>query len=527
MISASRFSIPDLHTGNDFLARIPVTVPRQAADQLLVFLDALLNAAPDTNSKVCFQLLENAQPIVATTIQELSRSYLGKALPLSDIEEAVFQKLVSLLLKISQAYAQCLQPDNQDLQQTATILHRCIFYSGQSVFEHLRARREYPDGLWARLNGYYASAEKLEIETLPLTTTPDIALMQDPHCQAAYISVLLCDMASCYGMSARDQNLVRRWASLLAPLVMLLSITPEEAIKGQFVDLTQDRAMHLSTYCPPSGRFRRLDTVQLAAQIIHTRELLRQRIPPSDLGLGSDCSAGQCAALLEQLTNPWCQMKNIRKFRRRAAAGTAHVCSGFEEMYFQLAGKPFEQPENVRTYSRQEFETLFAFRFQDDPQQALQIQKNLLFSDLDAWAVLNESPTGFLLKRNGTGRKITYNQIIALRPYDSSQFLLVCVAWLMQGKEGELTAGVEALPGVPQPVAARVVDQEPDQDNKYHPAFILSATPPGNRPSLVLPVGRYRPKRIVELSTDKLQQVRMTRVISDGPDFEHVDFECC
>lgn len=65
-----------------------------------------------------------------------------------------------------------------------------------------------------------------------------------------------------------------------------------------------------------------------------------------------------------------------------------------------------------------------------------------------------------------------------------------------------------------------------EQDDKYHPAFLLPATPTSPEPTLVLS-GWYRPGRILELFVDKTWRIQLSHVVDDGPDFEQVGFTLC
>ncbi len=522
-----RFSIPDLQTGCEILARIPQANPGQAIDEVSVFLDSLLDFPP--GSADYFQLLENARSTVAQVATELSRLYLDKALPLGESEEICFQKVLAAWLKMAKAYAHCAQLDDQDAPdvRTATFLFRCIHYTGMAIVEHQRARREYPWGLWLDLHGYYASAEEWGVATLPLAGNPDAPELRNTHCLAAYVSFLLGEMAGCYSLPASEQALVRRWAVLWAPLVGLHRVSPGAELPRQLVDLMHDAALRPRQDCLKTEYIRRLDTARLMLQIKQVKEQLRRQVSPSRLALGDDCSAGECLALLNLLTNPWTQTQNERRFRRRAASGITRVCSGFDEMYYYIVGKPFKLPENKNVYSRHEYETLFAFRYQENPQQTLQIHQSQLKFSVDTWEVLNESANGFRLMRNTGGRKMLHGQIIGLSPQDGGAFMLARVAWLMQENGGGLISGIETLPGIPQAASVRMTEVGSEQDDKYHPAFLLPATPTSPEPTLVLPSGWYRPGRILELFVDKTWRIQLSHVVDDGPDFEQVGFTLC
>jgi hypothetical protein len=64
------------------------------------------------------------------------------------------------------------------------------------------------------------------------------------------------------------------------------------------------------------------------------------------------------------------------------------------------------------------------------------------------------------------------------------------------------------------------------QNQDYVPAIALGAVPALNAPpSLVLPSGWFKPKRILELHSGSAAKVRLTEVVERGADFERVLYE--
>lgn len=526
------FAIRDLQTGCDIISRLSLADPEQAEIDLSRFLDSLLAAPPD--GETYFRLLEQARLPIAFVAEELAKRYLNKALPLAEIEEQLFRRIVALWLKTAKAYAHCAEKDSPDgdathAKRVAMILHRCIHHTGMAIVEHQRARRELPWGLWLDLHGYYSSAEEWGIATLSIPDALE-SLGRSTHCAAAYISVLLCDMAGSYSLSVREQALVRRWAIYWSPLVSLSTVEPGEALPQFVVDLMQDVALRPVAECLQTEHLRRLDTSRLAMQVSQVRQQLRQKIPPAQLALGGEYTAGQCNRLLELLSRPWSQARAPRKFRRHATSGITRLCTGFDPMHYFISGREFEQPENVRAYSRREFETLFAFRHQEDPLQQLQFRQEQLAYGVDTWEVVNQSANGFRLVRSTSGKKMEHGQLLALCPHDGDRFLLAKSTWLMQEKGGGLIAGIETLPGVPVATAARLLETsgEGSGSGKYHRAFLLPTIPAVSaEPSLVLPLGWFRCGRVIELFTDGAWQIKLLQVLDDGPDFERVSFVTC
>lgn len=525
-------SIADFKTGSEFIARLPLANPQAALRDINLILDSLLAAPPDLQSY--FRLLEHLRlPIVFVT-EELSRSYLGRQIPLNENEDALFRQVVLLQLKSSRSYAHCAERSSTatgafDERSLATLLHRCIHFTGSAILEHFRARREVPWGLWLDLHGYYGTSEDLELATLAV---PDIMETQtlETHCTAAYLSFVLCDMAGSYSLGLREQTLLYRWARAWSPLVGLYAVSPGEMLPPFVIDLMQDVALRRTADCLHTDQIRRIDTSRLAMQITHVRQQLRQRITPFQLGLGEDCTVPQCLRLLEVLARQWSHARAARKFRRRQASGTIRACTGFEEMHYFISGQEFQQPDSVHAYSREDFDALFAFRFQDDPKQALQIRHERLKANyaIDSWEVVNQSANGFRLMRSASGRKMMHGQLFALCPPDSVHFLLAQAVWLMQETKGGLIAGVRVLPGLPVAISARQVEPDGEPREPYQRAFLMPQLPPDSKEeTLIVPNGWFRPGAIVDMHTDKTYRVRLKEVLDSGPDFERISFVAC
>jgi hypothetical protein len=384
-------------------------------------------------------------------------------------------------------------------------------------------------GLWLDLHSHYGAAENLGVATRNI---PDV--FEEPagetHCTAAYLAFVLCDMAGSYGLSPRDQRLVRRWATAWSRLIRLYPATVGETLPLFAIDLMQDVALRPSSECLRIDQIRCLDTTPLAAYISEVRQKLRQRVSPAEIGLGENCTRQQCIRLLSHLARQWSQGRAARKFRRHATSGTIQICANFEEMHYFISGRKFQQPGGASIYSRGAFERMFSLRFQENPQQTQQIvsEETAAPYAVDTWEMVNQSANGFCLIRNVEGRKIVHGQLLALRPRDSERFLLAQASWLMQESHGGLIAGLKVLPGLPQAICARQTGPMGQSLEMYHRAFLLPAlATTGAETSLVLPAGWFRPRMAIEVFTDKAWRANLKEVLDSGPDFERVSFEVC
>ena len=145
---------------------------------------------------------------------------------------------------------------------------------------------------------------------------------------------------------------------------------------------------------------------------------------------------------------------------------------------------------------------------------------------LETWQFENESISGARLTREDTfGGRLSYNQLIALRPSDAETFILGVTAWANVTRTGQLQIGMRYLPGTAQPVSIRVVN--PSEPEKYVPGFLMPEIASLNTPaSLILPRDRFQTGRTLEIihQNGENQPVEMELSIERGIDYERVSF---
>lgn len=519
----------DIQSGLDYLAGLSLAHPLTAEQQLMRFVDSLLAEPPDPG--ILLTLLEQARVPICFVEEEMARLYHNKALVLNESEEAGFQQVVTAWRKMGKAYAMCAQLETPDWSNPmysglmASILHRCIYYTGMVILEHYRAKRELPPGIWLDLHGFYETAEEWGIACTPVTDGLENNL-QATHCAAAYTTLLLIDIASPYSNTVRDLNLIRRWAGMWAPLVSIRKLDDDLEFPPYIIDLMRDNPLHPSALSEsPGAGARRLDTTHLSLQITHLLSQLQQKMTPSQLGLGEDTS-GHVIKLLQRLSLPWSQSAAPRKFRRFASEGVARVAVGFEAMHFHITGKEFSQPSTASTYSRGEFDQIFTFGDRAHPELNLVIKPGVSFP-VDQWTVINHSANGFRLGSSDPAFKIRHGQLLVVCPHDGEQFLLAQANWLMQEDSGGLIVGVATLPGVPTGVGIRVAGLTGEHSDRVTPAFILPPLPSlKEEGSIVLASAIFQANRILDVfNGEESFQICLRHVLQRGADFDRASFQ--
>ncbi len=525
-------AFPDLPSGAAFLARLPLADPPLLHDGLVRFQHSLLTAPPAPLAAL--QLLEQARTPLAFAQEELARRYLNRPLPLADQEETTFVAVTAAWRRMAQAYArvaQGLEPGQDTPERLALILHRCLQYTALAMVEHYRARRELEAGLWLELHGYFGSAEEWGVATLPVAD-PEMPEHGQGHCAAIYNAALLLELAGPYSLSQRQLELAWRWARLWAPLVGIDALAASDGAPRFVVDLLRDGGLQPHDATADAPTLRRLDTSRLTLRLRQAHQGLKARLSPVDAGLGEGCSASQCVHLLALLFRPWSQTPALRRFRRHPGKGRLRLCVGWEALHYFVAGREFVQPDNVRVYSRQEFDSLFIFRHQVDPSQPLAVASARLAFAADTWSVANESAAGYRLRRDGAGQRLQQGQLVGVAGEAAEQFMLGQANWVMQERDGAeaggLVAGISLLAGLPQAVAVRHHGADHSPSEPYVRAFLLPPVPSLEQgASLILPLGWYGARRQVEIHSDGTWLVQLEELLQGGADFERVSFSVC
>lgn len=522
---SGRLTIPDLASGMAFLSRLPLSNPTVAHPALAEFIESLIEAPPPF--QVFVQLLEQSRAPLESLQHELARGFLNKAVPLGEHEESLFQQVVRGWQRMAGAYARCAQLDAgidpEHATRVATILQRCIRYSGLAIVEHFRVRRELPAGFWLDFYGYYDSAEEWQIAGLAVYEPLERG-RQSNTCAAELVSVLLTELAGPYSYSVVEIDRIYSWARLWSPIVGVVPLQGDEIGPLYSIDLNKDSGIRLQRHESHSPTARRLDTNLLANRIDDVRQQLSQKISPPRLGLG-DCLNAEARGLIEDLSRPWAQIAAPRRFRRRPAQGEALVASGFDNLHYLLTGKNFSQPESASVYSRKEYDMLFAFRHRVDPTRQFYLDSAVRDVPADLWQVVNQSAAGYRLVRRAAGQRVMHQQLIAVRPPESDRFLLAQAHWLMQQRDHGLVAGVEILPGMPEAISVRIAPGAADSGEHFVVSFLLPDVPTMNSPtSLLIPSGMFQNGRILEMHTTTIWRVRLTGLLDRGADFDRVTY---
>jgi len=515
----------DAASAKAWLENVPLANVGAAQQQLLAALQEFNRYAAKGGARL--EVLEAVREAVGFVEIEQARRFTNRALPMAEQESTVFDDTLALWEEMHLGYRRCLQAvlDEEPgmREEAGLVCQRALAYTGLKMFHHHRAYRQVPAREWRALNSGYALADELGVaeEAVKDYLNRDV---NDTSPRIAYMRALLLGMANPNELSQRQLTFVAYLLERWADKVEILAEAPaDEEIAPLVVDLAGDG-------CPDreggdAAEPRYLDSKRLGKSLRNRIGLLRKGESPAKLALGEDCVQPSCEQLLVFLYRQWCQLRQPRGAERKRSVDAAQACNDLGAVHYYVSGRVFKQPGEAKELTQAQRDQIAAFgRVSTRDEDDYSVVHGYL---LEHWQIEDESAQGLrMVRRAGNpGKRYSHGQLIGVRPADSKSFMLGQIRWLMQNDAGDLYAGVRLLPGLPAATAVR-----PTGINvigaKYVQALSLTAVPALNAPpTLVLPSGWYKPKRVVEVYVEGHVKVRLLELLDRGADYERVSYE--
>jgi len=502
--------LADLTSCEDWLARAALAGMPHACSALLTLLQEI-EAHPPRHSAY-LQILERLRYPVMHAEAEQAKGFAGKPLPLGQSEAAAFAHANGLWAAMLRAYGRLLSAalngKHPELEASlARLFQRVLACAGEVIGTCVFARREFGADYWKLLHQAYAAAEARGIRS---ETVADLSVESSP--MAAYLEVLMLQLAQPHRLSHREFDWARKWVRRWAHKVAL---SREASLQGGYaVDLAGASGPAWAEAAASSPTLRFLDLDRVAASISARIQRLEEGAEPAVLGLGSDCTRLAAQDLLKTLQRAWLESAPARDFPRRASPSPMELVSGFAAIHHAIEGTPVAKsasPSGPSGYSYGEADRFHTF--QPSAEQDAREQ------GLENWETLGESDDGFKLRRGTQGMGLAHRQLVALRPSGARQFILCHVDWLIEGPDQTLTIGARALKGEAKACAVRSSDRSAPQRSD---ALMLPVAP-GLSPALVLPTGWYRRAGELELELgNAIKRVTLSGVLERGFDYERV-----
>jgi hypothetical protein len=482
-------------------------------------------------------MLEALQIPIRFVQAESVHGFAGHPLPLAPQELAAAEATQALWRALLQAYLRCLDRlvdgDTSLTPCAAMICQRPLAVLADAYCDLVRAGRVADAALWRCAHAIYASAERLGVALIPLRDalrTPPEQRQTTLTPTAAYAELVLLAAASLHELSLREQRWVIAWARRWAGKLAVQAAAPElRAALPLCVDLGGTDPPSFLPQAGPGARW--LITDALRKSLKQRMNLLARGDPadtPERLGLGTDCPLPACSAALHRLYPRWVKGGVQRRYERHPLRGPCRLVAGVEAIHYYVSGHQGFRPPGSTTADelRRQREQLALYdtvssRFNDSHSQD-QGYRMESWSAVEDWGLFDHAEHGLCLTRSlaTAGGRLGIGQLVAAQPAVSSQMLLGRVRWTQQ-RDDLLVAGIELLPGRPQPVAVRRTGVLASTET-YQRGFLLTDAPNDQAAvALILPPGYYKPERIIEVWTAMAtRRFKLLVMVECGIDYE-------
>ena len=517
-----------------WLAQLQLTNLQPAHSQLLFQLREFNRSQIRSLDRL--NTLELLRETIEYVQENYSRKLMGKPLPLSESELNVFTSIVQLWQAVSSGYLRCMQSytggDKLIANHGALICHRCMLYSGLTIFEHLRCGYEFDPKLWLQLHGLYSFAETNDLK---FTKVPDPLNTIQPSgtCEGIYVKTLLACYARPAELNRFQLQLLDGWLSEWSSTVKVEREFTRS--RGDAQPLATDLASThglLPVICVTHSETMRYMAMVPLSKLLRVKTILiQQGDTPQHQKLGDNCTSDDCIEFLTFLHQCWCEDRNIRSGNRHPVAHRTRLCHQFENIHAHLSGNP----ENIhgRIADRE-----IPSRNQTNSSgiahgASAADESSGKGSSLEAWQVANESILGArLIREEKTGGRLGCNQLVAFHPIDTTTGILGVTTWVLAiskwvnvARNGHLLIGVRYLPGTVE--AIRIAISNRSDADKHLYGFILQEVPALKTPSsLILERGYFQPDLpvTIERMNNVTQQVKLGFRVEHGLDFERISF---
>ena len=486
------------------------------------------------------EILETVRGHVAEIDAQYAARYAEKPLPLGIQERNAFQHAQVLWRSMAAAYLECFEASLEDAVDLAPHRALCLARAGayfcQTLMGRLRSGQAQDADLCDDLE--HLAELAAEHEVLDVIVRDSLHPRGCTNVAATYRRALFIAQVGS-GVTGRTRQamfeLAHQWEGKSR------FATPLQASGASATTLVDGERRRLRAF--RFGQRRRvLDVTRLSRSIRRRLRKLEQGATFEDLRLPEAFRQLPVREVLTRLHALWCESAETRTESRMGGlpAGGApapqklsvsFTQDGFESMYFMIAGEAFALGENDPT-SRRRYDELFVFQ---GASQAREENRGLeAVRSFEDWEIIDQSASGFRLRRPSPGARFRPGQLMAMRlrlSGDDGPVVLAQVRHVTepqpgaaQARPGTIEAGVELLKGKPHAIGVRATGLNAQNGGEFKAAFRLGSLFANETSCLALPVGWFKAERVVEIhDSGRNQRVRMVALLDRGVDFEHVE----
>jgi hypothetical protein len=528
----------------EWIRDLPLTDARVAHHAVSGLIAELEDAPVATLDRL--EILETLRPQISEIDRLYAGRYVAKPLPLGPAERNAFDHARTLWQRVEAVYWHCAQMaiggDPAMQPHLALCLTRAAQAACTALAGHVRAGQSAEDAAFEGLQLYFETARQHQVHVAQVADS--LHPKRATNVAAVYRRALLIRQgASSASASGRERDAL---------------IDLAEAWEGKtamsWVPIASERLLSRADLPPAADGVKQCIKVIHAGRWMHMVDMtlvsrsLRRRLhkialgaKPEELRLPEAFTHGGTEDLLKRLFSAWCEDANGRVHTRLAAKGgaraghhikLAYVGNDFGTLYYMAGGEPFPaNDEDNPIMSRRHAEELFMF--QHAARAKVDMRAEEAARQFEDWEMLDESASGFRLRRARAGVRFRRGQLCALRlpPQNGpGAVLLAEMRWLTEpaareGAPGAVEAGLQILHGKVQCVGLRATGVNAQGGRAFTPGFLLKAAHAGESGfRVVAPTGWFKARRVVEVRDGK-NHYRLTfdKLVHRGVDFEIIE----
>jgi hypothetical protein len=223
----------------------------------------------------------------------------------------------------------------------------------------------------------------------------------------------------------------------------------------------------------------------------------------------------------------------MRTQERRSVDGRCELIGGIEATHYYLAGrKPFRQPGHASDDAlRRERDEIATFgRIAPIHEENFTREQGYQADEwrvIEEWQLRDESAAGIHAVHEATdvAARIGHGQLVGVRLQGAQNIQVGVLRWANVASDEQVHAGIQVIPGRPEPVAVRGTDSAAARE-PYRQALLIQAVPALGCPAtIVLPAGWFRLGRTLDIVGIGSSQIRLLQLSSRGADFDQAAFE--
>ncbi len=513
---------------HQWLAQLPLLNATETGRKLLSTLSIYNRIALDDEARL--KIFELYRYSVQQVSRELEKRYAGLALPMPEKQRKIVDLARELQVEMAYGYKRIAASSAQEKRSqrhgkiSALIIERSLRYLTEILTVCYKSYTDHPQGTWREIHALHRYAETTGIAQIPMEDS------LNRHARivtvaGTYKHALLLNCSNPYALSPREIDMVCDYLERWAGLAQLGSAGSELDPTCRFLiepgaDCANGALEDRSSIENPE-RYRVLNTTALV-RLLHKQLTTAEYRPSAE---GSDVQLTETAhrELLVHLIKTW-GLHPRRHFQRSARpVERIELIAGVKAINYWINGAKEFVPSSMFVGPMPQRAAAGGSSGNDGHDDVPKFEPS-------AWDILDESASGFALKRHGlTKTRLRVGDLIATRPTNKRQgWALGVVRWAKSASPSEIDIGTQRLAPHAEPVLVKMITND-NKESDFVPGLLLPKVEALKQPgSLITPCGLYKPDRVLYLDNGyRLFPVRATALTTSTAAFEQFGFRPC